>query len=101
VLKVLAFKCRGDNKDAYDICFVLKNYGKGLEDVYRHLAPLLKDDIAKQALEVLKNDFVEPDATGPVRAAEFLYGTTNIEFQADVAGVIRQLLFICENRSIR
>jgi len=97
VLKALAFKYRGDNKDAYDIYFVIKNFGKGIEDVYRRLFPLLGDDATDRALEILQNDFTDPESTGPKRAAEFLYGSTDLEFQADLAGFIRQLLSICEN----
>jgi hypothetical protein len=32
-LKALAFDLRGENKDAYDLFYVLRNYGAGLEDV--------------------------------------------------------------------
>ncbi len=96
-MKALAFKYRGDNKDAYDIYFVIKNFGKGIEDVYRRLFPLLGDDATDRALEILQNDFTDPESTGPKRAAEFLYGSTDLEFQADLAGLIRQLLSICDN----
>lgn len=94
-LKALAFKFRGENKDAYDIYFVIKNFGKGVEDIYLHLSPLLEDRDTKRALDILKNDFTDPDATGPMRAAEFLYDTLNIDFQADFAGYVRKLLSNC------
>ena len=95
VLKALAFRFRGENKDAYDIYFIIKNFGKGMEDIYHRLAPLLNDNVAIRALDILRNDFTDPDATGPLRAAEFLYDTTNIEFRADFAGFIRKLLSDC------
>lgn len=33
VLKGLAFRLRGENKDAYDLVYVLLEYGNGLDDV--------------------------------------------------------------------
>jgi hypothetical protein len=95
ILKALAFKLRGVHKDAYDIYFVLKNYGTGVEDIHHHLAPLIGDDVTSSALEILNNEFADPDFTGPRRAAEFLYGSPNPEFQADLAGFVRQLLSMC------
>jgi hypothetical protein len=36
VLKALAFDGRGANKDAYDLYFILRNYGAGLHDVVKN-----------------------------------------------------------------
>ena len=44
---------------------------------------------------MINSDFTDPDATGPMRAAEFLYDTANIEFRADFAGFVRKLLSGC------
>jgi hypothetical protein len=33
VLKALAFKNRGENKDAYDLVYLLRHFGKGVDDV--------------------------------------------------------------------
>ena len=33
VLKALAFHIRGENKDAYDLFYLLRNYGEGIADV--------------------------------------------------------------------
>ena len=67
----------------------------GVDDIYLHLSPLLEDKDTKRALDILKNDFTDPDATGPMRAAEFLYDTLNIDFRADFAGYVRKLLSNC------
>jgi hypothetical protein len=33
VLKALAFDSRGENKDAYDLFYIVRNYGGGVDDV--------------------------------------------------------------------
>jgi hypothetical protein len=50
VLKALAFDSRGANKDAYDLYYVVRNYGAGPTDVASKLRPLLDDTDAQRAL---------------------------------------------------
>lgn len=95
VLKALAFDLRGKNKDAYDLYFVIRNYGRGIDDVYKCLEPLLSDAATRQALDNLQRDFSDPDQTGPSRVAQFLYAGPNEELQADVVGFIQGLLNKC------
>ena len=54
VLKSLAFDLRGENKDAYDLFYVLRNYGACLEDVVERLRPLLGDENTTRAIEILR-----------------------------------------------
>jgi hypothetical protein len=92
VLKSLAFDSRGENKDAYDLHYVVRNYGAGIDDVVATLRPLLGDPEAQKALEILRRDFVDPDAVGPRRVAEFMFGGRDESLQADVVGFVIQLL---------
>jgi hypothetical protein len=95
VLKALAFRIRGENKDAYDLFYLLRNYGKGVGDVAELLRPLLADESAQKALAHLREDFLDPDGIGPRRVAEFLYGRPDPETQADTVGFVRALLDAC------
>ena len=95
VLKALAFYQRGENKDAYDLYFVIRNYGSGVDDVCKRLIPLLEKVETKKALEILTRDFLDPDGVGPIRVARFQYNEPNSDLQADVAGYIRELLEKC------
>lgn len=95
VLKALAFAGRGENKDAYDLYYLVRNYGSGIEDVARHLAPLVAEPEAMEAFDVLRGDFLDHDAIGPRRVAEFLQGAPDDAIQADVVGLVRELLRIC------
>jgi hypothetical protein len=95
-LKALAFHLRGENKDAYDLFYLLRNYGRGVSDVAAELRPLLADTSAVKAMEYLRGDFANSDAIGPSRAAEFLYGRPDAAIQADAAGFVRQLLAECK-----
>jgi hypothetical protein len=96
VLKALAFDQRGENKDAYDLYFVIRNYGSGIDDICKRLNPLLKELETKKALEILNRDFSGPDNIGPSRVALFQYGGPNADLQADVAGFTKELLAKCD-----
>jgi hypothetical protein len=92
VLKALAFDSRGENKDGYDLYYVIRNYGSSIDDVAAKLRPLLSDPDAQKALTVLRRDFLDPDAVGPSRVAAFLSGGHDGVLQADVVGYVSQLL---------
>lgn len=96
VLKALAFDQRGENKDAYDLYFMIRNYGSGVDDVCRCLTPLLKEAETQRALEILNHNFSEPDGVGPSRVARFLYGGPDANLQADVVGFVGELLSKCD-----
>lgn len=93
VLKSLAFDQRGEDKDAYDLYYVVRNYGRGVEDVFRYFEPLLDKEPTRKALDILRRDFSEPISIGPSRVAHFITKSSNDVIQADVAGFIRELLY--------
>ncbi len=95
VLKALAFQSRGENKDAYDLYYLVRYFGRGIEDVAVALRPLLVEAKARQAIEVLRSNFLDHDGTGPRRVAEFIQGRPDDDIQADVAGFVRRLLDQC------
>ena len=82
-------------RDAYDLFYLLRNYGRGVSDVTAQLRPLLPDSSAVTALEYLTADFQDSDSIGPRRVAEFLYGRPDADTQADAVGFVRQLLSEC------
>lgn len=88
VLKALAFRNRGMEKDAYDLWYVVQNR----DDTVNRLLSIIQDSVAKQALEILREDFTDAGRTGPRRVAEFLFGRADDDLQADVAGQIRALI---------
>jgi hypothetical protein len=95
VLKALAFLGRGENKDAYDLYYLVRNFGSGVEDIAACLRPLLENPEAQRAVRVLREDFLDHDGVGPRRVAEFLFGGPDDEIQADVVGFIQALLGQC------
>ena len=92
MLKALAFLNRGENKDAYDLYYLVRNFGAGIEDVASCLSPLLVDPDAQKAIQVLRDNFLDHNGTGPRRVAEFLVMGTDDEIQADVIGFIKSLI---------
>ena len=92
VLKALAFKSRGENKDVYDLFYLLRYFGHGIDQIAARLIPLLQHVEARDALAVLEKDFADIDSVGPRRVAEFLRGTRDDELQADALGLMLDLL---------
>lgn len=100
VLKALAFRGRGEPKDAYDLFYVLANFGSGPPRVATRVRLLLDDPATHRAIEILNEDFLDPEALGPRRVASFLHGGVHEGTQADVVGLVRDLLSRC-TRSTR
>lgn len=94
VLKALAFRNRGANKDAYDLMYVWRYVG--VEEVARCVQPLIDDDYVDRALTIIREDFTMIDGIGARRAAEFQFDQPDDETQADVAGMAFTLLKLLE-----
>lgn len=95
VIKSLTFAGRHLYKDAYDLFYVLKNYGTGVQEVFSHLAPLLKgpgSSEAQRALRILHDEFADPNGDGAISVPLFLYRRQDDDLQADVAGYACKLL---------
>ena len=96
VLKALAFRDRGENKDAYDLFYAIRNFGVGVSDVADAVRPLMDDPSAVRAAEILEQDSSDHDAVGPRRVAEFLTRRPDDAIQADAAGFVRELLALLQ-----
>lgn len=92
ILKALAFRNRGKRKDAYDLHYMIRNYGSGLEDVAEFLKPLLGTDPGQQAVAILREDFMHERALGPMGVSLFATGAEDADMQADVVGFVAELL---------
>lgn len=95
VLKALAFDGRGENKDAYDLIYLVRNYGTGIDEISEKLKLLLESEAAQKALSILERDFTDVDAVGRRRAAEFLGNPDDVDLRADAAAAVRSLLAEC------
>ncbi len=92
VLKALAFRRRGERKDAYDLYYVLRYYGEDVADVADRLGPLLDSPVTREALDFLRQDFIRTDAVGPKRIAEFMEVADPEALQADAYAFVTALL---------
>jgi hypothetical protein len=95
VLKALAFHDRGENKDAYDLYYVLRCFGGGPSDVARCFRPLIDDPDTIRAMHILEQDFKANDCLGPMRVAHFVHGGPDEATQADVVGFVLKFLSMC------
>jgi hypothetical protein len=92
VLKALACHGRAENKDAYDLYYVVRNYGSGVAEIVARLRPLLDSPEARDAIKFLRADFLDLEGLGPRRVANFIGGVPDAVIQADVVGYVSQLL---------
>ncbi len=97
VLKAIAFRNRGEPKDAYDLFFVVRNFGSGPEAVAGELSPLLDDAWARKAIDYLDEDFCEIDSVGPKRVAKFLGREGDDALLAEVRGNVIDLVNRCRS----
>lgn len=91
-MKALAFRSRGENKDAYDLVYLLRNHAGGIEHVAAKLLAMVDDAEVTTALAHLDEDFDSIDSVGPRRAVEFLHDGHDDEGAADAWGLVRALL---------
>lgn len=94
VLKSLTFRNRGENKDAYDLYYLIRNYGAGVEEVAAKFRGLLANKECEKTLEILREDFSEENSLGVRRAVAFLRGEGAIDkvLQTEVVGFIESFL---------
>ena len=94
VLKSLTFRNRGENKDAYDLYYLIRNYGSGVEDIAARFRNLQPNEDCEKALEILREDFSGIDSLGVRRTVEFLLGEGESDemLQAEVTGFIENFL---------
>ena len=91
VLKALAFGNRSENKDAYDLFYLLN--GLGAQDHSRApFLPLSKSSCRCCLTGTIERDFSRHDGIGPIAVATFLPDGPNDEIQADVVGQAQLLL---------
>lgn len=92
ILKAFALRLRGENKDAYDLVYVLENYGGGVSDVVHRFGSLPAAPEASQALSYLAEDFATPEHVGPKRRANFIAGGDDPQLQAEAFGLVATFL---------
>ena len=97
ILKALAFRNRGEGKDAYDLFYVIKHHADRPEGVAATIARLRASEPAEpeaieDALRILHEDFGDVDSVGPKRAGEFLSDGREAEVAADVVAHVVALL---------
>lgn len=98
VLKAIAFENRGENKDAYDLFYTIRNYGNGPDDVAERFLALGANENCERALRILRENFLRIDAVGVIRAMKFLRGedAEDEELQAEVMGFVNRFVENCE-----
>ena len=95
VLKALALDGRGENKDAYDLCYMLNSTifdESSLGGILSFLTGNWEDPDVQKALAIIRRDFGQRDGIGPMRTARFLESETNDGVISDAFGLAQSLL---------
>ncbi len=92
VLKALALGGRGENKDAYDLYYVVRYHSAQAPRIASRLRAFGPRPEVAEAIEILRRDFATAGHVGPARVAKFMTGTSDDDIQADACGLILDLL---------
>lgn len=92
VLKAIAFRNRGSEKDAYDLIYVVRNWPGGPEAVAARWDALGEHPALGAALDVLRADFLSERALGARSASRFLIGAVDDAYVADAVGELALLV---------
>ena len=97
LLKALAFRNRGEGKDAYDLYYVLKCHDLGPIGIAHERQAMREDglvapDAIELAITTLREDFRRFEGLGPTSAAAFLANGFEDEVRADVVAHVATLL---------
>lgn len=95
VLKAHALKSRGLPKDAYDLCYMIRNYGvEGPADVAGRWDLVRSLPVAAGALRILRAEFASRQSLGPKRVAQFHEQDDDEDVRADAVGSVKRLLVL-------
>lgn len=91
-LKAHAFHNRGEPKDAYDLVYMLLNFGHDPSAVAERFLAFSQHKAAVSALRHLASDFESSQHTGPMRYASFVGAQDPDLARQDAVGAVQQLL---------
>lgn len=105
LLKSLAFADRGEEKDAYDLTYVLHRWPGGIANIAERVAghATRHKEVVIGALGSLARDFRAPENHGPQRAAAFVgeEGENQEAAAADAHGYVDDFLKACEKQGLQ
>lgn len=81
VMKGMAIWNRYDEKDAYDICYTIRNYPGGLVELAGAIKPHLGNRLILEGLQKIRAKSLVIDGFGPVAYTDFLLVEDNEERQ--------------------
>lgn len=96
-LKAFAFSNRAEQKDAYDLVYVLRRWPGGIADVAARMADHATRDgaLIAELLALLDRDFESTGSVGPRSTSRFYDGIVDDDRVADAHGAVRDLLDAC------
>jgi hypothetical protein len=97
ILKARAIRGRRKAKDAYDLTYVLRTCAS-VPALAAAIRRLCSHPAAEEALRWLAEDFETLDHAGPADVARFSNGTRDDDLQADVCGLVQELLRLLSAR---
>ena len=71
-MKGMALTSRDKAKDAFDICYTVRNYPGGLDALVERFIPHLDNHLVQEGLRKIRSKFQAYDWVGPRSVADFL-----------------------------
>jgi len=62
---------REEDKDAYDIWFILEHFPMGIDRILEFIDPIRDHEVVKEALQILEQEYAGIESVGPTGAARF------------------------------
>lgn len=75
VMKAIALRDRGNEKNAYDLYVICKYCPNGKERIAKEIKRNKANNLVQEALDVLRTEFASIDSLGPVSVADFMEET--------------------------
>lgn len=72
VMKGMALANRLDEKDAYDVYYLVSNFPGGLDELVKLFQPWLKNSLAREGLQKIREKFASIEHVGSKMVADFL-----------------------------
>ena len=96
-LKAFAFAKRTEQKDAYDLVYVLRRWPGGIPDIASRMAEHAQrsPELVEEILALLERDFRTLDSTGPRSTSRFYDGAVDVNRVADAHGAVQDFLEEC------
>lgn len=101
VMKGMAIWTRRDQKDAYDIYFIIDHYPAGLDGIVQAFESFKNHGLVIEGLGKIRSKFLSPEHVGPVWVADFLEMNNDEEIARIRRDAYEKVSYVLDHLGIR